>query len=305
MNISLRLLFCKKCKSTNRRSCASQYSPSVSPYFLCVSCEFCNEAWFICPIHNRRWNTRHQYAASQHFNDTNIDHPSINQNETSNVDNNDNENNSFAMTNDIDVADNDQSSMMIDLYSHMSPNSRKYFSQMEQYSSQHPAQYLVHSAFSENSIFSSQYCNLFETEFHLQATRLCFTMTYSQHIQLVTLFHMLQSCINYVNNDAKFVTTRIPTTMSEVNTFYLTKSSSIRKSLPYPTAKEIHNHAYISLRDVLLHMFAYGTKMEGICPYDHHDYFGTYVEESNNTFNTPFMQETIENIFKNIHHLVL
>ena len=109
---------------------------------------------------------------------------------------------------------------------------------------------------------------------------------------------MLESCINYSTNDAKFVTTRIPTTMSEINTFYLENKSSIRKSLPYPTPIITHNHAFISLRDVLLHMFAYGTKMEGICPYDHHDYLGTYVEESNDTFNTPFMQETIENILR-------
>ena len=297
MNISLRLLFCKKCKSTNHRSCASQYSPHVSPYYLCVSCEFCNEAWFICPIHNRRWNTRNQYAASQHFNDTNIDHPSINHEEETIVDNGNNENDSFAIANDSDSNDNNRSAV-VDLYSHMSINSQKYFSQMEQYPSQHPAQYLVHSAFSEHSVFSSQFCNLFEAEFHVQATRLCLTMSNLQHIQLVTLFHMLESCINYSTNDAKFVTTRIPTTMSEINTFYLENKSSIRKSLPYPTPIITHNHAFISLRDVLLHMFAYGTKMEGICPYDHHDYLGTYVEESNKTFNTPFMQETIENILR-------
>ena len=297
MNISLRLLLCKKCKSTNRRSCASQYSPSVSPYFLCVSCEFCNEAWFICPIHNRRWNTRNQYAASQHFNDTNIVHPSINQTEDTNVDSNNDENDIFAMANDIDCNDNNQTSV-VDLFSHMSLNSRNYFSQMEQYPSKNPAQYLVHSAVSENSVFSSQYCNLFETEFHLRATRLCLTMSHLQHKQLVTLFHMLESCINYSSNDTKFVTTRIPTTMTEINTFYLTKPTSIRKSLPYPTAKEAHNHAIISLKDVLLHMFTYGTKMEGICPYDHHDYLGTYVGESNETFETPFIQQTIDNILE-------
>ena len=124
-----------------------------------------------------------------------------------------------------------------------------------------PAQYLVHSSFSENTVFSSQYCNLFETEFHLQATRLCLSMSHLQHIQLVSLLHMLESCIDYSSNNTKFVTTRVPTSMSEVNTFYLTKSTSIRKSLPYPKAQEIHNHAFISLKDVLQHMFAYGTKM--------------------------------------------
>jgi hypothetical protein len=270
---------------------------------MCVTCESCNNTWFICPVHNRRWNTRNQYAASQHFNDSSIIHPSFHQidntnNPITNEDSIDDINDSFsASLHNTDSIENQQITDT-NVFSSMSPNSQKYFSLMKQEMDKIPAQYLVHSSFSENTVFSSQYCNLFETEFHLQATRLCLSMSHSQHIQLVSLLHMLESCIDYSSNNTKFVTTRVPTSMSEVNTFYLTKSTSIRKSLPYPKAQEIHNHAFISLKDVLQHMFAYGTKMEGLYPYDNNDYIGTYVGQSNKIFNTPFMKQKINEILK-------
>ena len=300
MEVSSRLLFCKKCKNTNRHACASQYSPGVSPYFLCVNCDACNETWFICPIHNRRWNTRNQYAASQHFNDATIDHPltkqvnnNINSNETDFIDNDSDDN--FDMPYDIDVSDHQQRPD-VNTFSHMSSNSKNYFALLKQNPNKCPAQFLVHSAFSENAIFTSQYSELFETKFHLQATRLCLSMSHLQHVQLITLFNMLSSCIDYSSIRTNFATTRIPLSMSELNSFYLTRSSSIRKTLPYPKAEEIDNHAFIRLQDVLLHMFAYGTKMEGICPYDNHDYAGTYVGKSNDIDKTPFMQQSINNI---------
>ena len=54
-NISSRLLYCKTCKRLNRHSRLEQYSPHTSPHFLCVTCEVCNDVWFICAMHNRRW----------------------------------------------------------------------------------------------------------------------------------------------------------------------------------------------------------------------------------------------------------
>ena len=269
---------------------------------MCVTCEVCNDAWFICPFHNRRWNSRHQYVASQHFNNALIIHPSIEgadnvNNPETNKGVNNHEDDTFDVTHNIESNNNYPISDVIS-FSPMSINSQRYFSFMAQNPDKIPAQYLVHSAFNENSVFSTKFCNLFETEFHLQATQLCLTMSHLQHVQLRCLFHMLESCINYSSDNSKFVSTRIPTSMSEVNTFYLNKSTSIRKSLPYPKAEELHNHAFIRLKDVLLHMFAYGTKMEGICPYENHDYSGTYVGESNEIFNAPFIHQTINKILE-------
>ena len=234
MNIAIRLLLCKKCKRTNRRNAATPHVSGVSSYYLCVRCAFCDEVWYICSFHNRRWNVRNQYGASNHFNDITIRHPSdkdATDNRTTNE--NDDEDNGINMFteegNDTDANNYQQSNVFSTNHKfiHMSSNSQRYFSLLEEEPNVLPAQYLVHSAFNENTVLSSQFSNMFETEFHMHATRLCLSISNLQHIELITLLSMLESCIDYSNNKDKFVTTRVPTSLSEVNSFYLNKSTSI------------------------------------------------------------------------------
>ena len=140
--------------------------------------------------------------------------------------------------------------------------------------------------------------HLFQTKFHIQATRLCLSMTHLQHIQLIRMLHMLASCATTNKNNNQFELTRLPTSLADVNKFYLTKSTSIRKSLPHPHAEEIKQHVVINLKDVLSHIFAYGTKLEGYCPYDDHEFTELYVGTTTNMYKTPFMHETINDVLK-------
>ena len=44
------------------------------------------------------------------------------------------------------------------------------------------------------------------------------------------------------------------------------------------------------------HTFAYGTKLEGYCPYDNHEYTDLYVGTSTKIYETLFMQQTIDDV---------
>ena len=292
---------CKKCKHVNSRSSLTMHSHRESPYFLLCNCSSCHEVWFLCPLHNRRWSIKNQYHAIQHFRNPSISHVSVEINNLSNENDNTNSEDTMNYNDDTVLDDNitntNDSHMNLNdtnKFSFMSTNSQQYFKLLTEKDTEIPAQYIVHAAFAQHSSPSSQFCNLFETELHLQATRLCLSTSNMHHTQIATIFNMLQSCINSSENVKKFDTTRLPTSMAEINKFYISKSTSIRKSLPYPTPKEIENHVYVSLNDVLSHLFAYGTKLNGICPYDNHDYLHKYVSNSSNDITqTPFVQDII------------
>ena len=307
MDVPSRLLLCKKCKRFNERSSLVQFSPRESPLFLVSTCSVCHESWFLCPIHNRRWTARNQYAAVQHFKDSTVSHPPISSvediNNNNKADHNTEENNNdafFSYEEDVEIEEPPSDISHHNKFPFMSENSQQYFNLFRTKPNQIPAQYLVHSAFAQNPTVSSEFCNIFETEFHLQATRLCLSTTNIQHNQIVTMFHMLDSCMSTSGDRTKFVSTRLPTTMAEINKFYISKSTSIRKSLPYPKPYEFHHHVVVKLKDVLSHMFAYGTTMHGICPYDNHEFMGTYVaDDTPEIVNTPFIQNTVDEMLQN------
>ena len=100
---------------------------------------------------------------------------------------------------------------------------------------------------------------------------------------------MLASCVHASNMTHKFDFTRIPTLLADVNKFYWNKSTVYGN---HPQAEEIKQHAVINLKDVLTHIFAYGTKHEG-----YHEYTNLYVGASNNVYATPFMQQTISMMY--------
>ena len=295
MNIPSKLLLCKKCKRLNPRSSLSRYSSGESPYFLVCSCPGCNETWFLCPLHNRRWTTRNQYAAVRHFKDATLSHPSLLINTNNNINENLSNDEPFE-TNEFEYDEYQPNASEINKYSYMSQNSQQYFALLDTKPNQVPAQYLVHAAFAQHTALSSQFCNTFETEFHLQATRLCLSTTNLQHQHIVSMFYMLQSCINLSENN-KFVSTRLPSTMADINKYYMIRSTSIRKSLPHPKPTEFDNHVVVNLKDVISHMFAYGTLMNGIYPYANHEFMGTYVQaEYEQSVYTPFVQTIIDNV---------
>lgn len=60
--ISSKLLLCKTCKRLNRH-----LRPHASPHFLSVTCEDCNDVWFICTMHNRRWTKSKCTIAIENF----------------------------------------------------------------------------------------------------------------------------------------------------------------------------------------------------------------------------------------------
>ena len=79
------------------------------------------------------------------------------------------------------------------------------------------------------------------------------------------------------------MTARLPSTMVDINKSYILKSKNTRKSLPHTKSIEFNDHVLVNLKDFISHMFAYGiSPMNDICPYDNHEYMGTYVASEQN-----------------------
>ena len=145
-------------------------------------------------IHKRHWNSSNQFAATQHFNDVTIPHPTLNMEPNSNngynknptdiIESNDNDVSLDINNNNWDIENNETPISHRNNFLFMSQNSQQYFKLFEMKPNHVPAQFVVHAAFAQHAALSSQFCNMFETEFHLQATMLCLSTTILQHQQL-------------------------------------------------------------------------------------------------------------------------
>ena len=109
MTTPSRLLLCKKCKHLNKRTSLILFSPRESPYFCVCNCSSCHEVWFLCLLHNRRWNSCNQFAATQHFKDVTISHPSNNVEHNTNISDNRNSTDDTVNNNDTIQYDNNNS----------------------------------------------------------------------------------------------------------------------------------------------------------------------------------------------------
>ena len=70
------------------------------------------------------------------------------------------------------------------------------------------------------------------------------------------------SILKKTTNHRSFLkVSRVPTTINDLSKFYTSNSTSILQNIPYPEVNEKDNHAYVSIVDVILHMFGYGFKM--------------------------------------------
>ena len=49
-----------------------------------------------------------------------------------------------------------------------------------------------------------------------------------------------------------------------MNMFFFSRKTSIYKNIPHPQVFCLHNHACVSIKDIITHMFAFGLEIDGM-----------------------------------------
>ena len=102
--------------------------------------------------------------------------------------------------------------------------------------------------------------NLDEVRFHMMLLSLMKDLSSSQQAILVELFRHIQA------HPKTFTKTRLPTTISDTSTIYISGKHAIYENIPHPNVFIYKDHACVSLRDIIEHMLAHGVPLGKISP---------------------------------------
>ena len=72
---------------------------------------------------------------------------------------------------------------------------------------------------------------------------------------------IIDHIINARKSAAKYISCRIPCTRSDIRSLYKDTSTSIYKNLPYPLVTAKHNHAYVSIKEIISDALARGLNL--------------------------------------------
>ena len=97
-----------------------------------------------------------------------------------------------------------------------------------------------------------------EAKFHLLLLSVLRDVTGPLREKLVMFLHHLQTHPNL------FATSRLPTTISDINKIYMKGVNSITSNIPHPQVFCKDDHACVSLRDVIAHQVAHGMDLDSI-----------------------------------------
>ena len=92
----------------------------------------------------------------------------------------------------------------------------------------------------------------------------CNSLTQEQ----ITLFADL---LNQTRDNELFTTTRLPTSVKDINKHHIKGSNSILKNLPIPSVHIRKNHAYVSLTSIIQLFLAFGYDSDYLTTSDNED----------------------------------
>ena len=229
-----------------------------------VLCNHCRTGWIICTVCNKMFSMQNMYQANTHFNEEHNSVKSMNLNE---IEINLNHVNSESYGNDnfsistlsFDGSQTDNRSgngkqlisntTLIGDVSNadMSLHHKEYFkAEIEQ-----QGQGLKKLITKAVTGYSSSHSTEVENMYHLDVAQFCSGLDHSQKVQFGRIMQ------NTVNHE-KFMCTRPPHSVRDINQFYTKSQSSIFQSLPSPTIHNTESHVYISLTSVIDYFLAYG-----------------------------------------------
>ena len=256
-----------KCRQSECVTISKAFQPNHHP-LLNVECLKCGTIWLVCTMHNMKWCRRRYKSANDHL--KNVSH------HTHFVSNNDNycipinNDHSESESMDHDSLDN---LVLENIYPLQDSNNFAHdnsissnFLKNEINNTFSGLRIMINNAFSGTSSSTNPECSLEEINFHLHGLK--FTMSMSQKQRFYFTYHnsLLLSALKVNNSlsDDAFKCSRPPLDIYDINMFYYSRKTSIYKNIPHPQVFCLHNHACVSIKDIIIHMFAFGLEIDGM-----------------------------------------
>lgn len=229
-----------------------------------VMCNQCGVGWVICTICNKKFNMQNMYLANAHFDEKHNCVDSKNPNEIEidihHSDDNDYINDNYSIsTLSFDGSQTDsksgkrKQSISNTTYigdvsnADMSSHHKEYFKAEIEEQGQGLKKLITKAV----TGYSTSHLTEVENMYHLDVAQFCNSLDHSQKEQFARI---MQNTVNI----EKFMNTRPPHSVRDINQFYTKSQSSIFQSLPSPTIHNTESHVYISLTSVIDYFLAYG-----------------------------------------------
>ena len=301
LDLSIKLLKCQTCSHVT-----TNFPEPISHWKHCYKCicsnHECNEYWYICPEHHKRFARSKIHRLYDHF--TNIDHSHLDTNEDVPIDSkNDESINSFTKaivlldsnTTSTPCAHMSKKSKLTHDYTKESnlltypesllPSLSKRFFDDDIVQPGFGQCGLVTRAFSQNNE-STIVANNKESNLHLNITHFCSTLSQSQQNDFASII----SCI--MSKDM-FSSTRPPISYNDITKYYMNSQYSVFRNIPCPSVFEIEDHACVSIENIINHMLAFGIELNEI---NLNKQFDQLNSRTNSIENTREFENIIEKI---------
>ena len=285
MKLSAKLLRCKECQNTRNNNTILLTDKTYQDLHK-VKCSTCTNQWLVCSVHDCRWGSRSYLEAQKHvqkvhhcikvpsfFNKSDNHNHAFIDNQLLPCDDNDSISNSFGIDNDLSSVQQSVPETILNKFisCHNDVDLTEYnkkvrrFLACESHNVGNGIKQLVTCAFSMNSNSDYSKISLKEVKYHLKATIFCCLLSSSQQSKFGELCDMmLNSCINVNVGNNTFQNTRIPTSLKDVDRYYLKRSTSIVQNVPIPTIIEFDDHAYVSIKEVVQHILYMNIPIDGM-----------------------------------------
>ena len=240
-----------------------------------IKCNKCHSVWYICKIHNNRFNISNKSKMVKHFSllhsqsEIKKTNSSCSQKELD-VESHASNENQFSLLDDSDhtpipsppQSPNNYTSNIFNNHCH----TKNQIDQLKEQFKDGNENFFIDEMSSHgngicgitaNAFSQSFHCqsksSMHEASFHLQATHFCSQLKEKQQKQFASLMNDVMT--------KKFETTKIPISIGDIRKFYTNGKYSIYKNLPCPKTFQIDNHACTSLIDILNHSLAMGIEI--------------------------------------------
>lgn len=257
---------CNECSSTSVLSTRNQ---TWEECFV-LNCPNCENKWYICPVHNKRFGIKSFGRMNKHFRDKhsyNLCGNQINNNNTQ--DDGSYEDNDVLQNLDYD-SDNTASPKKRSIIKESNESGviSKKAKIFELFKSNDIPQYfidefneegkgscgLVGNAFQMST--KGSYAPVQETLFHLELTNFLTNFTVKNQLKIISLMNR--------SRNIKLESTRIPRSMKDMNNFYMKSKYSIYKNIPIPKIIPFDNHACVSIEDLINNVLCIGLPIQMI-----------------------------------------
>ena len=268
-SLSLHLKTCtkSKCRNSENVSITKAFLPDHYP-LLNVQCPDCGTVWLVCPEHGIKWSRRRYKYAKDHL--KNIPHNThyVSNNEEFCIPIPQDDNNES-----MDESENSEDSILSHIFPFNESNicsndnsSLSFFFNNEIKETFSGLKLMIGNAFSGIVSSSVTDCSLEEINFHLHGLK--FTMSLSQRQRYNFSYHnsLFISALKIDNplNENAFQCSRPPLDIYDINMFYFSRKTSLYKNIPCPKVFCRNNHACVSIKDIITHVFAFGLEIDGM-----------------------------------------